>query len=345
MRKIVAEIAGEQRVMLVDFVDLLQHRMQDTQGYSILGQEYFLDHVHPTIEGHKILAVALIEAMAGQGLVQPGPGWGDEAIGAVAAKIEGGIDRETHGLALANLARVLLWAGKNEDAARLAKQALDMAGEYPQVAINATSTLSTAYMRDNQPEHALQQIYSSLAKAPGAVELRLSLGQILLDRHFRKLEEAAANLLLVTQLMPYYDWGHALFGIAMAQHGRPGIAYPSLMQALRLNPNNGAARQKLAQLNPLLRGQEPSPQLLLIQLDYYPSAAPRKLVQGRRDSSGRFIPNGIEAVFYENGRLKQFTDYEEGIRHGAEITWDSDGGILSHLVYRQGTPDNSGKGN
>jgi len=344
MRRIVTEVAREQGVMLLDFEDLLQQRMQSTKGYSILGQEYFLDHVHPTIEGHKILAVALIEAMGNQGLVQPGPGWGEGAIAAVAAKIEGGIDQETHGRALANLARVFLWAGKNEDAARLARQALDMAGENQEVAINATSTVSTAYMRDNQPKRALQQIYSSIAKAPGSVELRLKLGQILLDRRFRKLEEAAANLLLVTQLMPYYDWGHALFGIAMAERGRPGIAFPSLMQALRLNPNNSGARQKLPQIRPLLAGHEPNPQPPLIQLEHYPSAAPRMLVQGRRNASGQFIPDGIEVEFFDNGRLMRFTDYEEGVRHGVEITWDSDGVLLSQLVYKQGTPVNSGGG-
>jgi tetratricopeptide (TPR) repeat protein len=342
MRWIVTEVAREQGVMLLDFVDLLQQRMQDTQGYPILGQEYFLDHVHPTIEGHKILAVALVKVMADNGLVQPGPRWGDDTVAAVAARIEGGIDQKTHGRALANLARVFLWAGKNEDAARLARQAMDTAGENQEVAINATSTVATAYMRDNQPKRALQQIYSSVAKAPGSVELRLKLGQILLERRFRKLEEAAANLLLVTRLMPYYDWGHALFGIAMAERNRPGVAYPSLMQALRLNPNNSSARQKLAQIKPLLRGQEPSPQPPFIQLDYYPSAAPRMLVQGRRNASGQFIPDGIEVEFFDNGRLMRLTDYEKGVRHGNEITWDSDGGLLSRLVYQQGTPVNSG---
>ena len=66
--------------MLVDFVDLLQQRMQDTRGYAILGQEYFLDHVHPTIEGHKLLTVAILKAMTDMGMAQPGPDWGKEAI-------------------------------------------------------------------------------------------------------------------------------------------------------------------------------------------------------------------------------------------------------------------------
>ena len=336
MARIVTEVAREQGVMLVDFVDLLQQRMQDTRGYAILGQEYFLDHVHPTIEGHKLLTVAILKAMTDMGLAQPGPDWGKEAIAAAAAKIEGGIDQETHGMALANLARVLLWAGKSDDAVRLASQAMDIAGDYQQVAINASTTLVTIYISQGKAKRALDLLYSSLKKAPGAVELRLKLGQILLDRRFRNLEEAAANLLLVTRLMPYYDWGHALFGVDMAERERPEIAYPSLKEALRLNPNNSAARQKLAQINPMLRGQELPTDPPLIQQDFYPSAAPRRLVQGRRNTGGQFIPEGIDVTFYENGRVKRFTDYEKGVKHGVEMTWDSDGQVLTHMVYRQG---------
>jgi tetratricopeptide (TPR) repeat protein len=344
MTRIVTEVAREQGVMLVDYVDLLEGRMQSTQGYAILGQEYFLDHVHPTIEGHKLLAVAILKAMTDMGLAQPGPDWGKEAIAAVAAKIEGGIDQETHGMALANLARVLLWAGKSDDAVRLASQAMDIAGDYQQVTINASTTLATIYISQGKAMGALDLLYSSLEQAPGAVELRLKLGQTLLDRRFRNLEEAAANLLLVTQLMPYYEWGHALFGIDMAERGRPTIAYSSLKEALRLNPNNSAARQKLAQINPMLRGQELRTDPPLIQQDFYPSAAPRRLVQGRRNAGGQFIPEGIDVTFHENGRLKQFVDYENGVKHGTEISWDSDGQVLTHLVYRQGTPVKSGAG-
>jgi len=217
---------------------------------------------------------------------------------------------------------------------------LVVVGYDQQVAINASTTLATIYISQGKAKRARDLLYSSLEKSPSAVELRLKLGQILLDRRSRKLEEAAANLLLVTQLMPYYDWGHALFGIAMAERGRPGIAYPSLMQALRLNPNNSSARQKLAQISPLVRGQEPSPQPPLIQLNYYPSVAPHRLVQGRRNAGGQFIPDGIEVVFHENGRLKRFIDYEKGVRHGTEISWDRDGQVLTHLVYRQGIPVN-----
>ncbi len=90
----------------------------------------------------------------------------------------------------------------------------------------------------------------------------------------------------------------------------------------------------------MLRGQELRTDPPLIQQDFYPSAAPRRLVQGRRNDGGQFIPEGIDVTFYENGRLKQFVDYEKGVKHGTEITWDSDGQVLTHLVYRQGIPVN-----
>jgi tetratricopeptide (TPR) repeat protein len=235
---------------------------------------------------------------------------------------------------LANLARVLLWAGKEQDATRLAKQALALAGDNQPVAINATTTLATIYIKQNNPERAVQLLYAALKKAPGAIELRLKLGQIMLGQKPPNLEGAAANLLLITQLMPYYDQGHTMFGIAMADRGRPQIAYASLMQALRMNPNNKDAGFKLAQIRPQLAGQALNPQLPLIQLERYPSSAPRRLSQGRLNAGGRFIPDGIEAEFHENGRLKRFIDFARGKANGLEMTWDTDGKLLSRRVHK-----------
>ncbi len=130
MREIVTEFARDQGAWLIDYVDILERRTQEIKGYPILGAEFFLDHVHPTIEGHKILAVALIEKLIEQGIVQPDTQWKEQTVAKVSATIEGRIDRETHGEALANLARVLLWAGKFEDAARSAKRVQKTIGNF-----------------------------------------------------------------------------------------------------------------------------------------------------------------------------------------------------------------------
>lgn len=333
MSKIVAEVAKAEQTMLVDFEDLLEKRMLSMKKPAILGEEFFLDHVHPTIEGHKLLAIALLETITSQRLASPAPDWREDALPAVLAKIEGRVDPLQQGQALANLARVLLWAGKNDDAARLARQALDIGGDYKQVADNAATSLATAYVRNGQPRVAIKILYNYLETSPNSTELRLKLGQILLDRRSRNLEEAAANLLLVCQQMPYYDWGHGLFGIGMAERGRPRIAYSSLMEALRLNPNNNDVRRRLEMISPLLAGQKLNPQPLSIQMSRYPSSAPHKMLQGRSDSNGDFVPDGIEVEFHENGRIKRFLDIDQGKAKGLEITWDTDGKELSRQVH------------
>jgi len=114
----------------------------------------------------------------------------------------------------------------------------------------------------------------------------------------------------------------------MIERGRPRIAYSSLMEALRLNPNNSDARAKLVQIQQSLQGQQLNPQPLKVQLERYPSSAPRRLVQGRIDASGKFIPDGIEVEFYENGRLKRFLDIEYGRVIGQVMKWDENGNPL-----------------
>ncbi len=340
MRRIVSETAREYKVGLVDYIDLLEKRMQAAYGQPIPGEEFFLDHVHPTIQGHGILAVALIQTMADLGLVRLRDDWGEQLVDSTAAKIEGRIDQEAQGEALNKLARVLLWAGKAEDAARLARQALDTdtEGKFSQVAVEAASTLSTYYQRQGYLERARQQLYSAIEKAPGSVDLRLKLGSLLLKRPFLQLDEAAANLLWVCQQWPDKDAAYQLFGQAMAWRGRPRIAYDSLMRALRLNPKNKDAEQVLAQIRPFLDEQTSIPQPHAIQLDTYPSFAPRNLVQLGHDAGGRRFPDGIEVEFHENGRVKRLLDFDQGVRGGFEITWDAEGKVLSRIADRQGNP-------
>ncbi len=335
---IVSGIAGRQGAELVDYVDLLEKRMQIAKGHPIPGEEFFLDHVHPTIEGHKILAIALIQTMTDQGLVQPAAGWDKKVIEEVSLKIMGRIDREVQAEALTKLARVLLWAGKSENAGRLATEALDIAAEYPQVVVNASSTLTSLYQRQGNLERAIQQLYSALEIAPGSTELHLKLGQALLKRPFLKLDEAAASLLLVCQQKPNNDLANQLFGQAMVWRNRLNIAYSYLMEALRLNPKNKEARKTLTRIGPLLGDQPKDPQPHNIRLDTYPSQGPRKLVQTRQDKNGRSMTDGIEVEFHENGRVKHLLDFEQGAPTGSEITWDSEGKVLSRVVYQQEKP-------
>jgi len=338
MRRVVTEVAREQGVPLVDFVGLLQQRMKKEKGHSIPGEEYFLDHVHPTIEGNEILAVALIQTMIDQGVVRPGADWSEQKIAGVASKIEGRVDRQTHGQALANLARVLMWTGKIEDAARLASQALDTAGDYQQVAADSASILATVFERQGHPERSVPLLYSAIKRAPGAVELHLKLGLALVNPPFNQPEKALGHLLLACQQMPFLDVTHEFFGRVMVKRGRLDIAYASLQEALRLNPNNSSNQKTLAWVRKALGGLTFNPELPQIMLEIYPSRAPRKLVQLRSDSNGRPVRDGIEVEFYENGRVKRFQDFQKGLADGLEISWDQEGRTVSQVIFDRGSP-------
>jgi antitoxin component YwqK of YwqJK toxin-antitoxin module/Flp pilus assembly protein TadD/lysophospholipase L1-like esterase len=337
MREIVTEVARDNGVAVVDYVGLIEDQMLRDFGQPVPGQEFFLDHVHPTIEGHKILALALIQTMTEQGLVHPGADWGPQVVSKVAAKIEGGVDQNSHGLALANLARVLFWGGKEEDAARLANQAMETAGDDVQVATNATDTLVKYSLRQGDLERAHQQLIAALEDAPNASELHLKLGKLLGARPYLKLAEAAAHLLLACQQMPDNSMAHQLFGQTMAWRGRPRIAYASLQEALRLNPGNEDARKIQAQIKPLL-GEHLAGSTYQVSVERYPHGGPEKLVQLEQDGNGHAVADGIAVEFYENGRVKRLVDYVQGVKSGMEIIWDDSGQELSLVVAQQGDP-------
>ncbi len=340
MRQIVTQVAREQGAMLVDYVDLLERTMQDTKGYPIPGQEFFLDHVHPTIEGHKLLAMELVRAMAQAGILQPGRDWENAAVATATANIDARVDEVAHGQALANLARVLLWAGKDDEAARLARQARETTDASEQVLVSSTSILTSVLIENGQLEEARDLLYATLEKLPGALEIRLKLGQLLNDSSLREVEKSAAHLLLVCQQMPDVDTALTSFSLVMAQRGRLDVAYDSATEALRLNPKNGKARALLAKLQEVLKDKNVRPMPFQVELEIYPSRAPRKLVQLRLLPGGRLVRHGIEVEFYENGRLKSFQDLVGGQANGLVKTWDERGALLSSKVYKQGVPVN-----
>ena len=148
---------------------------------------------------------------------------------------------------------------------------------------------------------------------------------------------AAAHILLASVFWPENDMTHQIFGLIMAERRRYAVAYPSLLEALRLNPRNTEAESALARLRELLEPEERNSAPPKVTLKRYPSGAPRQIVQVRPDTTGRYIPDGILTEWYEDGELERFLDYANGVPHGAEVTWDPSGRVLSRAEYRHGS--------
>ena len=277
---IVREVAAERGALLVDFEVL-------TDGWAvdgIPGEESFLDHVHPTIDVHRRLAVAILESMADGELLRFSPGWGDKAVAEVATRVEGGIDPQAHALALMKLSKVLGWAGKLQESYRLAAQAAELYPDDSRVQYNAGLTAHLI----GRKEEAVVRYRRAVELQPDADEPHGNLGVLLEEsgrideaiHHFRlairfaRTSETAIrnsrNLAQALMVAGYQDYNRGEFdaalaklteaaeiapgspeilgrlGIAQLSAGRIGPAVATFESALSVKPEDAALTNRLA---------------------------------------------------------------------------------------------------
>jgi Flp pilus assembly protein TadD len=269
-RAIVTEVARERKTGLVDFVEIVQERSPG----GIPGSELFLDHVHPTIEGNRLLALAIIKEMVENGIVSPDKKWNDESISEITNRVESSLDEQAHATALKNLSRVLLWAGKEEEAERLVDLAVDAASEDGDTHFTKATLLERAGNNKAALTHyqqaarlspmnpAIRQAYGVLLselghKARARVELETAirldrtrpgiyydLGIVLEDLGMVGQAESAYRSAI--KLEPDNADAHNTLGILMARRGDLSTAAREFAEALRINPAHGNAKSNLA---------------------------------------------------------------------------------------------------
>lgn len=277
---IVREIAAERGALLVDFEVLTDGWAKD----GIPGEESFLDHVHPTIEVHRLLAVAILETMADGQMLRFSPEWGDEAVAEVASRVEGALDPQTHALALMKLSKVLGWAGKLQESYRLAAQAAELYPDDSRIQYNAGLTAHLVERKDE----AIARYRRAVELQPDADEPHGNLGVLLeeaghLDEaihHFRlairfarnpetahrnsanlaralmaagfrdysqgKKQEALAKLTEAAEIAPGNPEILGRLGIAQLSAGQTGAAVATFESALAVQPDDAALTNRLA---------------------------------------------------------------------------------------------------
>jgi tetratricopeptide (TPR) repeat protein len=332
IQEVIAEVTREADTPLVDFVNLLEQWSRSEGGHGIAGEEYFFDHVHPSIEVHHRLAVALIERMIEQGDLQPSAGWGESAIAEVSTRVNNSLGPEIHTRALANLSVVLMWAGRKDESRRLAFQALELGVEEPTMLLMVGRHLE----KEGKSDEAVGYFRRAIRATPNSPVIHSQFGLLLARR--RELEEAAAHLLLASLLSENNAQNHRLFGYIMAGRGRPKAALPSLLEARRLNPGHPQIDASIAEARSRIGGSVSDIAQPRTYFTRYKSGYPRKIVQTRPDASGRHVPDGILTEWYDRGQIKLFVDYVGGVSHGISVNWDESGRPLARTVYRHGTP-------
>ena len=181
LAEIVEQVAAERDLPRVDFRQLVDELAPE----GIPGEETFLDHVHPTIDGNRRLALAIFEELTRRGIVRPPSGWNEDAIHRVTETVENRLDPKTHGIALSNLSRVLGWAGKLEEARKLALQATELA---PRVATVQHQAALCAHLTEDL-EQAVTHYRATLALDPSMVTAHSNLA-VILDEADQDVEAA-----------------------------------------------------------------------------------------------------------------------------------------------------------
>lgn len=119
----IRRVARRHHVPLIDFESRLHRHSIERFGHSCWGREFFLDHVHPTVEIHGMLAWWILEDLQKAGVLG-GKLPTESQRARVHQKVVGLVDQRTRGIAFRNLAKVMHWAGKFPEAAQHAADAL-----------------------------------------------------------------------------------------------------------------------------------------------------------------------------------------------------------------------------
>ncbi len=234
-RTIVETIARDRRVPLVDFAEIVASRSRD----GIADDTLFLDHVHPTIEGNRVLGVALVDELARLGIVRTAPGWDDAAIARVAARVETGLDRNAHAIALKNLSKVLGWAGKFDEARTVGMRATEQLEDDAEAIFH----LGVAHRRLGDLDSADRCFRRCLELEPGYVEARKSLGRIAEERG--DVETAAGHFEAAIRQRPDYAEAISALGNIRLRQGQLDAAADLLERAARIEPENAEMRERL----------------------------------------------------------------------------------------------------
>jgi len=318
MQQIVREVANENQVPLIDFPAMIAEVSLERLGHDLPGSELFLDHVHPTIEMHKQLALALFEHLLQRGIVKPTPDWDEQAIARVEALRMAMVDTRLQQESLLNLARVVGWSGKLEAAHQLLLRSQrefgnssgtlvqlatssERRGNLPEaLAFSAEATQlypnnfavwvqfgKLAQKSNGSSETAIDAYRHALELKPDAVGIRGTLASILAETG--RTEAAIEHNETILQLEPEINDVYLNLGILHAELQHYDRAEQYLQQALIRDPELAYAYFALATISESRRHHNKA-------LDYYRKAQ-------ALDTTNPEIANNMATLLARTGQV------------------------------------------
>ena len=170
----VGRVAEAFDVPVIDLPGLLEARARADSGTDLLGNEQFLDHVHPTIAVHQRIAEAVLEALGRSGLPVGDGVPAARRMDLYAAHL-GTLDAAYFARRDVNLGKVLGWAGQLEEAQRAFERAVAALPDDP----DAHFYLAMGLEQEGRPEEAAAHYRRAAELAPAHFRARFNLGKAL----------------------------------------------------------------------------------------------------------------------------------------------------------------------
>lgn len=223
----VRDVAAEKQTPLLDWNRWVEGDCKRRHGHGCPGNDYFVDHVHPTVEMHGRLAMELAT------LLQPHIE-GMPAVDELAASHRlqrwqaAHLTPEKIGASYRNLAKVLNWAGKHEEAGALALRATELIEDAE------SHVIAAAYLREFQRlTEALDHARRAAKLRPDWPEAQRLTGQLLAERG--EWPQAVQRLRRWTELEPENGEAWATLGAALAETDQWQLAVEPLLRAEALD--------------------------------------------------------------------------------------------------------------
>jgi tetratricopeptide (TPR) repeat protein len=250
MRPAIREVAAAHGAQVLDFAALLERKTRADSGNDVLGEPDFVDHVHLSIDDYRFMALAILAKMDSLGMLHAAPGWdetafkGNPAVEEITAQVMSHMGPHEMGEGLHNLAKVVNWAGKHEDAARIAERALavDTTGLE---AIWSSLFVGAAREREGREAEAIPH-YRRAVRLDSTNPLARHYLADALGR-LGDRDGAAAEYAKVIGLDPGDADARAKLGLLLAAGGRPVDAIPHLRAALNQWPERADLKSALAE--------------------------------------------------------------------------------------------------
>jgi tetratricopeptide (TPR) repeat protein len=294
MQRSVAEIAGSEAVPLVDFPGLLRKEYLKRYGHAVFGKEFFVDHVHPTMEGYRLLGVALLDKLTALGIASPDASWNQARLDAVTRQVLASLNPADEGNTLIRLGKVMEWSGKFAEAYPLFQRGMEILGPSPE---NYDRLARTAYVlgRLDDAAHYLER---SELLVPMSSEVHARLSEVLAQQG--KTAQAIGQCESALLLKPDDYHVRARFAGLLERQGDDAAALDQYRKVLRARPDFARAHLGLARLllrlNHLAEALEHAREALRIDPGLYQSHDVIGLVMMRQGKPGEAARQFSEAL-------------------------------------------------